>query len=268
MFNYCLLSRSYAQTSVDAIEKNLRILNDLVVDEREHIDTFLMCNSIWNTETTDGQFYDIVFSKLTDKQFMYQVLPRMFQGINHADTEIDSFEIFDKLHELYNAFYGINFANIDLERCIQDKSTYVQFRERKLWDVTPKIFWDRRELLFSNLIFCKEVEANILSIGGTYLEQIITKLKELNSYVRNHWLDGSFSYNDANQKCAVNISPESKSTMDSAKHKNMRMFGLPDGRRECFELHIKTGDLRFHFFPENKKVYIGYIGKHLETVTF
>jgi hypothetical protein len=43
---------------------------------------------------------------------------------------------------------------------------------------------------------------------------------------------------------------------------------MPDGRRECFELHIKTGNLRFHFLPENGRIYIGYIGKHLDTDKF
>ena len=51
--------------------------------------------------------------------------------------------------------------------------------------------------------------------------------------------------------------------MNDDKKKVERMFKLPNGRTECFELHIKTGNLRFHFFPENLKIYIGYIGVHL-----
>ena len=56
--------------------------------------------------------------------------------------------------------------------------------------------------------------------------------------------------------------------MEQEKYKCQRMFKLPDGRIECFEWHIKTGNLRLHFFPENCIIYVGYIGKHLDTDTF
>jgi hypothetical protein len=56
--------------------------------------------------------------------------------------------------------------------------------------------------------------------------------------------------------------------MSQAKYRNQRMFTMPDGRKECFELHIKVGNLRFHLFPENGKIYVGYIGKHLDTDRF
>jgi hypothetical protein len=69
-------------------------------------------------------------------------------------------------------------------------------------------------------------------------------------------------------KAALNISPESDKTMSQKKLRNQRIFSMPDGRRECFELHIKSGDLRFHFFPEDGKIYVGYIGEHLETDRF
>ena len=103
------------------------------------------------------------------------------------------------------------------------------------------------------------------SIG--YTEQILEKLRILDKYCQDYWIGGSFIYNDANQRVALKISPESDPTMNDAKKKQMRMFKLPNGKTECFELHIKTGDLRFHFFPDNNslKIYIGYIGTHLPT---
>ena len=54
--------------------------------------------------------------------------------------------------------------------------------------------------------------------------------------------------------------------MQQEKYYNKRVFSMPDGRRVCFELHIKTsGNLRIHLYPEANKIYIGYIGKHLDT---
>ncbi len=69
-----------------------------------------------------------------------------------------------------------------------------------------------------------------------------------------------------NAQTNLRVSGESDSTMRF--YSGQRRFKLPDGRRELFEAHIKIGDLRFHFYPDNQehKVYVGYIGPHLPTV--
>ncbi|HEX9509638.1 MAG TPA: hypothetical protein VF939_04110 [Puia sp.] len=265
MFNYYLFNKSYETANSRSIEDNLRDLNDLVVDERNGGDSFLLHDSIWGLETVDGNFSDVVFSKLEDEQLRYTVLPRMFQAIGNIESEILSLKQFDDLYRIYNAFYGINFSEIELDRCINNKETYTAFREKNLWDVTPNLFWERREMLFSKIVLCDNVKNDIQTIGGTYLNQILIRLKELDEYVKNCWTAGNFNYEDANEKAPLNISTESKQTMGQKKYRDQRMFSLPDGRRECFELHIKTGNLRFHFFPENGFVYVGYIGKHLDT---
>src|SRR5690606_568945 len=96
------------------------------------------------------------------------------------------------------------------------------------------------------------------------LSQIIDRLRELNNYAKG-WQSGNgdFNYKDAIEKTSLRISPESDSTI--RKFGTQRKFSIPDQGKELFDLHIKTGDLRFHFYPDNlnRKVYIGYIGKHL-----
>jgi len=268
MFNFYLQNKSYENANAQAIECNLQDLNDLVIVDRKQDDSFLKHDSIWATNTLDGVFSDVVFSKLEDKQLSNIVLPKMFHAIDSIDFEINSFEDFDKVHKGYNAFYGIHFDNVNQARCIIDKISHSHFRQNNLWEVTPASFWERKERLFSNLIFCPSVEDDIKLIGGTYLSQIIVKLKELDRYIANYWKAGNFNFGDVNSRAALNISPESKKTMDQKKYRDQRIFSLPDGRKECFELHIKTGNLRFHFFPENGMIYIGYIGKHLDTDKF
>jgi hypothetical protein len=268
MFNYYLFNESYQSAGIEFIENNLRDLNDLVIDERKEEDSFLLSNSIWNLTTVDGNFAEVVFSKLEDQQLCMTVLPKMFQAIESLDDEISTFESFDNDYNIYNAFYGINFTDLDLTRCIADKAQYVVYREKNLWELNPNSLWERKNILFSKVILCNSVKNDIQEIGGTYLNQILAKLKELDKYAKIHWLNGSFNYGDANQKTSLNISPESKKTMDQTKYYNQRIFSLPDGRRECFELHIKSGNLRFHFFPENGFIYVGYIGKHLDTDKF
>ncbi len=268
MFNYYVFNKSYNTANAKAIEGNLRILNDLVIDDRNEDDSFLLHDSIWNQETVDGNFSEVVFSKLEDEQLKYTVLPKMFRAIEVIEKEILSFEQFDEKYKIYNAFFGIDFAGFDLKKCVTNKETYDEFRNEHLWEVTPASFWERKEMLFSNIILCNSVESDIQTIGGAYLKQIIYKLKELDNYVKNNWTAGNFNYEDANSKAPLKISPESNKTMGQKKYKDLRMFSMPDGRRECFELHIKTGNLRFHFFPENGCIYVGYIGKHLDTDKF
>lgn len=268
MFNYYLNNKSYEKATAKEIEINLQELNDLVVEGRESDDSFFKHDSIWYTKTVDGNFSEVVFEKFEDKQLSNVVLPKMFNAIDSLDNEISNFEEFDALFKLYNAFYGINFSDINLNRCVTGKDSYSKFRNENLWELNPKSFWERRNALFSNIILCDSVENDIITIGGTYLKQILIKLKELDKYTVQYWKAGIFIYEDANSKAPLNISPESKKTMEQDKYYNQRIFSMPDGRRECFELHIKAGSLRFHFFPENGKIYIGYIGKHLDTSKF
>ena len=268
MFNYYIFNDSYNNAGVSDIEANLQTLNDLAIDEKKKDDCFLKHESIWTVNTAEGSFAEVVFSRLEDKQLSNIVIPKLFNSIQSIQEPITSLEQFDALYKIYNAFYGIQFKDLPVARCITDKETYNHFRETHMWDLTPKTLWERKETLFSKIVLCPSVEGDLNEIGGTYLEQIVNQLKELDRYVLSHWKIGNFSYTDANAKTSLSISPESKKTMDQEKYYNQRIFQMPDGRKECFELHIKTGNLRFHFFPENHHIYVGYIGKHLDTAKF
>jgi hypothetical protein len=128
---------------------------------------------------------------------------------------------------------------------------------------TSKEVWERRVEFFPNIELCEEVEQQLSKIGiSKMLFQIIDRLKTLNDYVKQ-WKNGDFDYENVNQTTNLRISPESDSTI--RMFSSIRKFTVPGQGRQVFNLHIKTGDLRFHFYPDNisKKVYIGYIGKHL-----
>lgn len=130
-----------------------------------------------------------------------------------------------------------------------------------------RTLWEKRNEFLPHLILCGQVEKALKKgINSNYLSQIIDRLKTLNDYA-SHWTIGDFSLANFKDTTNLSCSGESPSTMN--KYGNQRRFKLPDGRREYFELHIKTGDLRFHFFPDNSihKIYVGYIGKHLRTTS-
>ncbi|MBX2976615.1 MAG: hypothetical protein KF721_10805 [Ignavibacteriaceae bacterium] len=264
MFNFYLSKIGYETATSTEIEANFILLNELVVLEPSPEDFFLKNENIWDLNTKEGHLGDVIFSKF-DSEFASRVVPKMIESIKSIEEEFTALEEFDSsTYKIYNSFYGAKFENSD-DRHISDKEKYERFKKENLWDLTSESFWERREQLFSNIILCPSIENDLKKIGSTYLKQIKDKLVALDNYVTSHWSNGNFNYNDANEKSSLNISPESKKTMDQQKYYNQRVFKLPDGRNECFELHIKTGNLRFHFFPENKKIYVGYIGKHLDT---
>lgn len=131
-----------------------------------------------------------------------------------------------------------------------------------------KDLWDRRTELFPHLIFCDGVKSQISELGkSSNLTNIIERLRVLDK-VALDWTNGDFNYSQTNKSYRLTIHPESKPTIDN--YRQARIFSLPDKRKELFSLHIITGDLRIHFYPDNneKKVYIGYVGHHLKTWLF
>lgn len=148
---------------------------------------------------------------------------------------------------------------------IQTLETHLEWWEKLKFESLKKSaeLWDRREEFFPNLIFCQEVKTQLQKIGvSKTLSQIIERLRSLDQYTKL-WSEGSFSYEDTKKKTNLRISPESQSTIN--KFGTQRKFFIPGLGKILFDLHIKAGDLRFHFYPDNntKKIYIGYIGKHL-----
>lgn len=127
--------------------------------------------------------------------------------------------------------------------------------------------WERREELFADLIFCDPVKAQLYKDPQiNHIQQIISKLKLLNDY-----------YNNYNYYLPSQLGHDARTESESVKNdpnlKKERHFKKPDGSYEYFFDHITfNGNYsgRIHFLPDdkNKKMYIGYIGKHLPTKKF
>ena len=267
MFNFYLFNKSYEKANTAQIENNLQVLNDLAIVEHKEEDFFCYSESLWDIDTADGNFSEVVFSKIQDRQLSQLVIPRLFPSMTSIREEFSSLEEFDQSnYHIYNAFYGVIFDEPQSERYIIDKETYAKFKEKCLWEITFKTLWERKEILFSRLILCPGVEDDLKDIGAKYLPQIVSRLTALDKFAEAQWLDGEFDYWKASNMTSLRISPESKETMKQEKYSNQRLFKTPDGSTKCFDWHIKTGDLRIYFYPENKKVFVGYIGKHLATV--
>jgi hypothetical protein len=130
-----------------------------------------------------------------------------------------------------------------LERCIQ-------------LDIKPSNFWDKKDELFkTKIIFCDEVEKQIKTIDTVVFSRAISILRDIENGI----------------KCLSDFttSGESSSVEQDSKLKKLREFEI-DGQKEYFQNHIKNlpNGHRIHYFEKNDKIYIGYIGTHLETKNF
>lgn len=255
MSYYCLLNQA-----VEIKNYNFSVagLLELSVIEREDGDTFVKNVSFYNLK---------IYEELCQTYGYYeQIILQYIEQLNSTPIEVSNQPDLDQNYPNdTNGFLGVDFSNTEIDSAFQitNKASYLKFTNDNLWNVSFRNFWGKRKRLFPSLIICNQVENQILQIGASsQFNQIIKRLMEFNKAVSN-WSAGSFSYKEINQKYSLNISPESSFTI--SQYKNERIFQLPNGGTAIFELHIKTGNFRFHFFPDNKnrKVFIGYIGPHL-----
>lgn len=260
MSNFFLVNETIDQIDYDCFKGGMK---ELIAIEKDDDNVFLKHKSIYNLPSLE----ELYMNYSSQEEQVISLFIEQLKVSNmyfSSSVQIDSHFPYDN-----NGFLGINFqlTQIETERQIKNNTDYCLFNELYLWNVTFQNFWIKKERLFPNLIMCGKVKQQIATCGNSaHFNQIIEKLKLLENAVAK-WDSGNFSYGLVNNNYALRISPESSGTM--RRYGNERRFSLPNGGTELFELHIKTGDLRFHFFPDNhsRKVYVGYIGAHLSTVT-
>ena len=126
--------------------------------------------------------------------------------------------------------------------------------------------WEKRLRLYPNLIFCDDVKDNLYEDSEKYhIMNVMTKLNRLQEYFSTY--DGKYDP----KKLGMNARTESDSVKNDLTLKKLRLFRKPDGSEDYFYDHIgfsgKYSGGRIHFLPDNdnRKCYIGYIGRHLET---
>ena len=261
MSQFFLLNEAVETTNY---EKFVNGMSALVAIKKEEEHAFFRHNTFWHLEILNKLYENS--SGFTEK-VIYGFIESLISHDNYYTTEAS---IDAAYPGLLNAFLGIDFNStvISFPKQITDDAKYKELLLADLWNISFRNLWVKRRKLFPHLTLCGEVENQLLLIGASpQFNQIVERLVEFDNAVKN-WKTGSFSYKEINKTYALRISPESDSTI--SKFGNERLFRLPGSNmREYFFLHIKTGELRFHFYPDNvtKKVYVGYIGPHLSTVS-
>jgi hypothetical protein len=261
MNNFYLLNEAIDVNDYKTFKAGMLELNAI---EKEGDDHFLKQNTIWNLNMIVNHLY----SGYGQEE---QVISQFIEQTATIEDDITEEIKFDSVYpnEL-NAYLGIDFSNtsISFQKQITNNNSFQTLKHNDLWNVTFRNIWDKRKKLFPNIELCGEVKDQCLRIGNSgHFNQIVEILRKFDNAI-SKWKSesGNFSYKNINQTYSLRISPESSQTID--KYGDERRFELPGGGTMLFELHIKTGDLRFHFFPDNttKKIYIGYIGPHLSTI--
>lgn len=116
---------------------------------------------------------------------------------------------------------------------------------------------------FPNLVICDNARRQLSAMpsGALQLHRITERLRDLDNFCRN-WTKSGF---DGNQ--IYNASYESTVTMQ--QYGKQREFVCPDNVIRSFDFHLKgiPNAWRIHIWPdvENRKIFIGYVGKHLDT---
>jgi hypothetical protein len=228
----------------------------LRLEEINELDTF----------TTSYFHFNLAESKGLGVAFLLQTLAVSF--LTNTLWDNDNISI---THEYFDEKENITSSLRDIKHCsktdhVDSHVTYFNDLRRSLISKCSEI-WENREELFPNLIFCEKTRKQLTKgISSKYVHQIYDRLLTLNEYL-NSWQTGDFNLTDFVANNNVDCSHESDCTL--RLYGDQRRFSIPNRGSEIFSLHIKTGDLRFHFYPESssKKAYIGYIGSHLDTCT-
>ena len=151
-----------------------------------------------------------------------------------------------------------NFSDID---SIKEEDQHKLFM-----DITSaQDFWDNKDILFPNIIFCESVYDQIKHMSKPYIDSIINRLIIMNTY----FSESHSSYDP--DELGMKARSESDTVKTNPKLMKQRLFKTPSGEEKYFFDHISfMHDYRIHFIPnvEENKCCIGYIGKHLETAKY
>ncbi len=118
--------------------------------------------------------------------------------------------------------------------------------------ITQDYLWERKKDFFPiKIVFCKEIEKQIKTLDKIIFQQAISILRDI----------------ETNKKSITDYkySGESQSVKNDDKLKKLRYFTI-NNEKVYFDNHIKSlpNANRIYFLEKEDKIYIGYIGKHLQ----
>lgn len=269
MFSYYFQDRSYYFAKDKDVICHLNAVNKIVANS-DQFDHFV--------QTQD--FYDGIYdrwgntigsvlkdSNRTSKFIVERVLPSILRRTkiiansykSIADMNVDC-------HNTSNAFLCAT-TRMPAIGIVVDYQDYVSFRSFIITQtIGPKNFKKCCLAMLKKVVLTKEA-FDMVRPYGKMVRQVYERLQQLDYYILYEWKNGTFCEGDVSAKTPLTISDESDSVKRDRTYNHHRYFRIPNiGSQYCF-LHIKTGALRFHIYPDNdtKTIYVPYIGPHLPT---
>lgn len=211
----------------DFLQQDMILENQYFYDEQINA-TGLACADIWNTlliSFNSSQKWDTPFINLQK------------ETISLHDT-IQSSKIIIK-------------HSSKIEHLENHKVFFEEIEKENQLSINPDSFYENRTELFKNkIILCSEIKEQIKSLDIRVFRKVLSLLRDIDTNKK--------SLND------FTISGEGQTVKRNPKLKAMKTFYI-NQKEEFFEKHIKGffSGYRVHYLEKNKKIYIGYIGKHL-----
>lgn len=265
MFSYYLQGRSYYFASAKDVEKHLIDLNKIIANQNEY-DHFYKSKDFENGMydrwgTTIGTYLN---GTNIPKFLKERVLPTIFKRIKVIDKSYMSVTDMNiDYHNTSNAFLCAKTFR-PANSVIVNYLNYVDFRAfMTLQSVGQANFQKCCKILFKRVVVTEDA-CTMVRPYGKQIKQVFEQLHILDDYVQTAWNKGDFNMGDIVANTSLDISDESDTVKRNPQYNQERYFKIPGiGSKFCF-LHIKTGNLRFHIYPDNtnKKIYVPYIGPH------
>jgi hypothetical protein len=264
MNNFFLFKDALNVATLKDFENGINFLTEVLANKNEQTDAFIRYENFWEQNCVFGSFYEIP-SKLNSEYIDLSI--KLFDSFAPIKTDILNENDFDILYNNdCNGFEGFDFSatTIPTNRRVTDLTSFNQFKLRCANQnaySSIQAFWNNKEILFPNLVFCDRVWSQIehLSINDDRFDLINKKLKKLNAFAGT-WDQGAFDY----KNLGLDNSPDTPTRI--ANTIDLRTFHCSEIGDRVFSLHIKWSFgrefFRLYYYPNegNRKVYIGYIG--------
>lgn len=260
---------SFTQSTIEELEKCFREINEVVSSKMlMRISFQYNSNLLMSVQLSDGNTLaeGLYTLHMSDKQLQTRVIPKLLSMFPDTSNDFDDIE---QLKQIYpndlNSFWGIHFP-LQMEYNLRTKEECIGFIYDSLWKLMNSSSFDwLYPILLPNIVIADSALPQIQGLGSSNnFSIVIEDLKKLNSFCIT-WKSGAFSIKVLKQTCAIDTSDESNTTKSNDNLKAYRRFQLKDlGSQYCF-LHVKHGDFRLHYYPDDNthKIHIGYVGVHL-----
>lgn len=264
MNNFFLFKNALNSNTIDDFQKGITALNEVIVNRNKKKDSLIRYDDFWNQRCAHGFLYEMP-QKLSKEYIGLSY--KLFDSFTAIPFDFANETEFDTIYSNEcNGFKGFDFTTtgIQLSRQITNLTTFNLFKDncanQNAYD-SIQSFWDCKETLFPNLVFCERVWAQIshLSVTDDRFGLINEKLKRLNLFT-GLWQTGNFNH----KNLGLDNSPDTPTRINATRA--LRTFQCPSLGDKVFSLHIKWSfgreAFRLYYYPHelNHKVYIGYIG--------